>query len=125
MLRRCIVAFTLVALACSSETSPGAAVGATGGGASSPDDDSDSGGATGGTTIGAGSGDAGTAGSSDAGGAPADLGTLIPSAPSDGCNDTGAFEPGTTASEIRVGSDTRTFRIHVPPGYDPTTPLPT
>jgi polyhydroxybutyrate depolymerase len=69
-------------------------------------------------------GDAGTAGSSEAGGAPADLGTLLPSAPSEGCNAAGVYEPGTTASEIRVGSDTRTFRIHVPEGYDPGVPLP-
>jgi len=70
----------------------------------------------------AGAENAGAAGSNDAGGAPGEP-ALVPTAPSEGCDAAPDYEVGTTASEIEFDGGRRTFRVHVPPGYDPFTPV--
>lgn len=113
MLRPWLAALPLLALACSSEASHGPDGGA-------------SGGAPGGASGGAAGGGATSpdGGASGAAGAPVDPGSTVPPAPSEGCGSAAAYEPGTTASQISFGAGSRTFRIHVPPGYDPNVPLP-
>lgn len=122
MLSQWIAAFTLLSLACSSETSSGSAGGTSGGEAGIPD--AEASGAAGWSSSAASAGDTGAGGASGAGGAPEDASPLVSSAPSEGCGTAGAYESGTTASQIQFGSGSRTFRIHVPPGYDPNAPLP-
>lgn len=124
MLRPWLAAFTLVALACSSETSTKSADGSSGGdsgGETSIPGAGESGAAG---SLDASGGDTGAGAASGAGGASVDDGSLVPSAPSEGCGSADAYEPGTTASQIPFGTGSRTFRIHVPPGYDPNAPLP-
>lgn len=125
MLCNWLTAFALVTLGCSSETSPGPAgsAGTASSGGTGSTDDGASGEAAWGSSD-ASAGNPGTAGASGATGAPEYEGSLVPSAPSEGCGSDITYERGTTASEIQVGSDSRTFRIHVPPAYDPEAPLP-
>jgi len=118
MVRTSLIAFTLCTIACSSEvpnSRPDDSGGAPSGGTQWAD--AGSGGA------GASSADEGGATSGDAG-APADGGSIVPSVKSDGCGTSHDYEAGTTTGQVELASGSRTFRIHVPPGYEPNTPLP-
>jgi polyhydroxybutyrate depolymerase len=123
VLRTSLLAFSLC-LACSSEA-PRApdedSGGAPSGGGTAP---GEGGGGAGASSVEQGAGESGTGGAMGEAGAAPDDPLVVPRAESEGCGAMSAYEPGTTTSTLEVAGGSRAFRIHVPPGYDPATPLP-
>lgn len=59
------------------------------------------------------------------GSSPEDAGVVPDAArPSGGCGGAAGYAIGTTITSITVGGRERSFRVHVPPGYDKNTPTP-
>jgi polyhydroxybutyrate depolymerase len=85
-------------------------------------DDDDDAGSGGSPSTGGASGSGGSAGSSSGGTAGAS-GSSSTGGQANGCNG-GSLQPGNSNRKITVGGIEREYNLHVPPSYDPATPIP-